>query len=311
MASDSDALKRFQSMRIGRSGDRRAPHKPLLALWAIGRCLRGEPRLASYEQIHRELAGLLQRFGPHGRPPKTEYPFWHMRNDGVWEVPEANLIRTTSSQHAFVSDLRRHRVHGGLTVVDYAAFQSNPQLAQRIARILVAKHFPPSLHEEILESAFIPSVAPHDDATEVRDEWVTARRRWRDPAFRKRVLVAYEHQCAVCEFAGRLLNQPLALEAAHIKWHECRGPAVVANGLALCALHHRLFDKGAFTVLPDLEVKVADGIQGAGVDEALGRYDQRSLRAPPRVRLERPSAEFLSWHGREVFKSPETLQSYG
>ena len=309
MASDSDALKRFRNMQLGRSGDQRAPHKPLLALWAIGRCLRGEPRLASYELIHQELARLMSRFGPHGRPTNTHQPFWRMQNDGVWEVEQANLVRTTKSKDPLRTDLRRHQIHGGLIAADYAAFQSNPKLAQRIAGSLIAKHFPPSLHDEVLASTFIPLGEPYDDEADDRDDWVVTRRRWRDPVFRERVLTAYRSQCAVCEFSGRFRNQPLALEAAHIKWHEYKGPPVVENGLALCALHHRLFDKGAFTVLPDLEVKVAHAIEGVGVEDALGRFDSKSLRAPPRNGFPSPSPEFLSWHGREVFKNPEILGS--
>ena len=305
MASDSDVLKRFQNMQIGRSGDQRAPHKPLLALWAIGRCLRGEQRLASYELIHQELGQLMRRFGPHGRPPNTHHPFWRMQKDGVWEVDQADLVRTTKSKDALTSDLRRRQIHGGLTESDYAAFQSNPILAQRVAGSLVAKHFPPSLHEEVLDGTAIQAGTPYDDEAEDRDDWVVTRRRRRDPAFRERVLVAYGHQCAVCEFSGRFHDQPLALEAAHIKWHEYKGPAVVENGLALCALHHRLFDKGAFTVLPDLNVLVASAIHGVGVDEVLGRYHGKSLRAPPLEDFPRPDSGFLGWHQREVFKAPQ------
>ena len=40
------------------------------------------------------------------------------------------------------------------------------------------------------------------------------------------------------------------MTAAHIKWFQARGQDVVPNGLALCSLHHKIFDLGAFTVLP-------------------------------------------------------------
>ncbi len=42
----------------------------------------------------------------------------------------------------------------------------------------------------------------------------------------------------------------IGLEAAHIKWFPAHGPDVVPNGLALCSVHHKIFDLGAFTVLP-------------------------------------------------------------
>ena len=53
-----------------------------------------------------------------------------------------------------------------------------------------------------------------------------------------------------CALAATNGWQRLGLEAAHIKWFQARGPDVVQNGLALCSLHHKIFDLGAFTVLP-------------------------------------------------------------
>ena len=52
-----------------------------------------------------------------------------------------------------------------------------------------------------------------------------------------------------CALAATNGWQPLGLEAAHIKWFQARGPDVVQNGLALCSLHHKIFDLGANTGL--------------------------------------------------------------
>ena len=311
MARDADFLKRVLNMQTGMSGDLRAPHKPLLALWAIGRCVRREQRLVSYKQIDEELARLMSLFGPHGRPKNTHYPFWRMLNDGIWEVDRPELVRTTKSNDAYKLDLLRHQICGGLTATDYATLQNNPMLARRIAGELVARHFPQSIHEEVLEATIFPVSPPYLDESECRVDWLVTKRRWRDPTFRARVLSAYKGTCAVCEFSGRFLDldQPLAIEAAHVKWHECDGPALVENGLALCALHHRLFDKGAFTVLPDLTVIVSPAVRGDGVDNALGQYDNKYLHVRPRKGFPPPRPEFLHWHGNEVFKSPKLLDS--
>ncbi|HSK29851.1 MAG TPA: hypothetical protein VLA17_07795 [Candidatus Limnocylindria bacterium] len=56
--------ERFGSLTVWKRGGERAPHKPLLALYAIGRGLRGEPRMASYAQFDKDLAKLLVEFGP-------------------------------------------------------------------------------------------------------------------------------------------------------------------------------------------------------------------------------------------------------
>ncbi|MCY4142127.1 MAG: HNH endonuclease [Gammaproteobacteria bacterium] len=307
MIEETDILHRFSNMRIGRSGEKRAPHKPLLVLWAIGRCVDGQRRLATYQLVHQELTLLLDRFGPHGRPKNTHHPFWRLQSDGVWEVDNANLIRTTKSKDAYVSDLRQYEISGGLTKPVYAILQNNRTLALQIAEILVAKHFPPVVQEEVLEATIAQMNGIHYSEATDHDEWTWTRRRWRDPSFRRRVLLAYRNTCAVCEFSAQFLDQPLAIDAAHIKWHEYKGPPIVENGLALCSLHHRLFDKGAFTVIPELKVKVSPDVRGVGVDSALGQYDNRTLRALPRRGFPLPSPQFLHWHGREVFKSPKIL----
>lgn len=56
----------FARLKVWHAQGRRAPNRPLLALWAIGRCLRNEARLAPYDEVACELEGLLRRFGPRG-----------------------------------------------------------------------------------------------------------------------------------------------------------------------------------------------------------------------------------------------------
>lgn len=304
----SDLFQRFRTLNVWKARDKRAPHKPLLALWAIGRCLRGEGRLASYDLVDRELAGLLRRFGPHRRTIHTEDPFWRMQRDNVWEVDRPRLVRSNKGGGAYKSDLRRHQILGGLTEADYIAFRNDPALATRVAEYLVACHFPPTLQDEILETTGILGAVTKELEVREVDELVTVRRRRRDPAFRRLVLDAYGSRCAVCEFAVRRDNVPLAIEAAHVKWHEASGPAVVENGLALCSLHHELFDTGAFTLLPQLTVFVADAIKGTGADSALWRYHGAPLRARPTEELHLPAPRFLAWHRSEVSKDPEAVR---
>ena len=302
-----DLLQRFHKLNVWKSQGRRAPHKPLLALWAIGRCLRRERRLASYQVVDRELGVLLSQFGPHRVNIRTDYPFWHMRNDDVWEVDRPHLVRCTSKGDARIGDLKRHRIRAGFKVSVVAAFQRDPALALQVAGVLVSKHFPSTLHEAILEATSIPTQLPTRLERTTADDFVLVPRRRRDPTFRRRILAAYGSRCAVCEFDVRFQDDPLALEAAHVKWHEAKGPADVANGLSLCALHHELFDSGAFTLLPDLRLIVAEVLSGTGLHQALRRYHGKPLLAPPLEGFPAPAPVFLKWHAREVFKEPKLI----
>ena len=74
--------------------------------------------------------------------------------------------------------------------------------------------------------------------------------------FRERVLVAYQHQCAFC----RLRHEEL-LDAAHIiPDTDPLGEPVVSNGLALCKLHHAVFDSNFIGLRPDYVIEVRHDI---------------------------------------------------
>src|SRR5262249_15556644 len=126
--------------------------------------------------------------------------------------------------------------------------------------------------------------------------------RKRDPQFRQKVLTAYEWRCAVCGFDVRLGSVSIALDAAHIKWHQAGGPAEESNGLALCVLHHKVFDLGAFTVNQEGVLLVSDQANGqTGFHEVLLRYHGTPVRPPQRPEW-RPAPGHLRWHRKEVFK---------
>ncbi|CAM5703108.1 HNH nuclease domain-containing protein OS=Streptomyces fumanus OX=67302 GN=GCM10018772_60250 PE=4 SV=1 [Streptomyces fumanus] len=64
----------------------------------------------------------------------------------------------------------------------------------------------------------------------------------------QRLLTAYEYRCTFCGYDGRIGAVPVGLEAAHVRWWALGGPDEVENGLCLCSLHHKLFDKGVLGV---------------------------------------------------------------
>ena len=243
--------------------------------------------MAPYRDVERALTTLLREFGPPRKHVRPDYPFWRLQNDEVWEIPEAERITVSPSGDAHVRSLRREDAHGGFSPNVFAALQANGKLAVEIAYSLVDAHFPPSLHDDVLRAVGIDAAYDY------------VRRRSRDAAFSKNVLTAYDHKCAVCGFAVRLGSRPVALEAAHIKWHRAGGPDQVCNGLALCVLHHRLFDVGAFTVSFDRTVLVATSVTGQGHEGALGRFHAEPLFLPAHDD-ELPNTRFLRWHHREV-----------
>src|SRR3954451_15204240 len=77
---DSEAvLERFNDLSIWKQGDQRAPHKPLLVLYALGRWQRGDTGDLPFDQLAPDVAGLLREFGPPRRCYHPEYPFWWLQ----------------------------------------------------------------------------------------------------------------------------------------------------------------------------------------------------------------------------------------
>ncbi len=169
-----------------------------------------------------------------------------------------------------------------------------PELLQTVAHNILDQNFPETLHQDILDA-----VRLHLDSTS--SGILLKKPKQRDPQFRNRILKAYEYQCAVCGFSVRLRNNILALEAAHIMWHQAGGPDVEVNGLALCATHHKLFDLGAFTVDAKLRMLVSDEVNGMGASEWLVQHHGKSIK-PPQKKVFYPDPEFTIWHVKEVFK---------
>ena len=296
MSDILDLKNRFKKITIWKKGGQRAPHKPLLALYALGRCIRGEERLVSYADVDRHLRNLLEEFGPARKSLHPEYPFWRLCNDHLWELTNAeNVVLRKGNTDARKSELLKHDVHGGFPQDIYDALCKDSHLFAEVVHHLLSTNFPDSIHEDILQTVGI-------DLTE--NLMVVEKR---DPLFREHVLRAYEYQCAVCGYNVRVGNSLVGLEAAHIKWHQAGGPDNETNGIALCALHHKLFDRGAFTLSDKMVVQVSRNAHGTvGFKEWLMKYHGKPL-ASPQAPTDYPTPNYVNWHIREVFKGPARL----
>jgi putative restriction endonuclease len=283
-------LRRFEELTVWRRGDQRAPHKPLLVLYALAEVERGG-RWLEFRKVDEHVTELLKEFGPPRKRHHAEYPFWRLQNDGVWSVNDAeNLTRRASNTDPLKSELKKYNVKAGFPDEVYAALADDATLRHEIARMLLDEHFPESLHEDILNAIGL-------DLT-----FRSQQRPSRDPAFRREVLRAYRYQCAVCGFDLKLDARPIGLEAAHIKWRQARGPDEVSNGICLCALHHKMLDKGAIHFTVDLTLLLSESLHGSDPHfEDLRRREGKRIHAPQREGYY-PEEDSVHWHVREVFR---------
>jgi putative restriction endonuclease len=288
-----DWVERVTRVRRWARGQERAPHKPLLLLYALGHFQRHGDVPIVYSAAEEQLGRLLREFGPP-RPTTPAYPFHHLSSDGLWEVRTAD---GGASPGPRVGALRDTAASGRLTSDLIQDLRRQPRLLSQLGRALLDANFEPSLHEDICAEIGLDL-----ETAEIGTE-AARRRRGRD--FREQIMVAYEYECAFCGYDGWLSGTAVGLDAAHVQWWAFDGPDDVTNGICLCALHHKLFDKGVLGMTADQQVAVSVHYIGRGRtanDQVLalaGREVGQPQQAFPAI-----DAHHITWHTREVFRSP-------
>lgn len=277
----------------------RAPHKPLLLLYALGQLQRSGSSRMAFANVEADLKKLLQEFGPP-HPTSPGYPFHHLVSDGLWVV---QMKFGPGSPGPNLRPLRAGAV-GELAAEFARDVEHDPILFAGVVRALLDANFPASLHEDILDAVGI-SLHPLE-----MSETNPPSTRTRDPAFREAVLLAYEYRCAACGYDGQFFREAVGIEAAHIRWWAAEGPDEVANGVALCSLHHKLFDRGAIGMNPSHEIVVSSHFIGRDqLSESLVLALVGRPLIGPQAGQPGPRRSHVAWHRSQVFRGPARERS--
>ncbi|RME28357.1 MAG: HNH endonuclease [Deltaproteobacteria bacterium] len=125
-------------------------------------------------------------------------------------------------------------------------------------------------------------------------------------SFRHSVLSAYQHHCAMCS-----IHFDEFLDAAHIvPDSDPLGVPDVRNGLALCGLHHRAFDRFLIDIDDDYRIELSPELlrrrDGPVFEQAFLERHRQPLWLPRDTRL-RPAAKYLQ--ARRRSRPPELWRS--
>lgn len=118
--------------------------------------------------------------------------------------------------------------------------------------------------------------------------------------FRRMIITSYAHKCCVCEMPITEL-----LVASHIvPWRDAENLRVNPyNGLCLCAVHDKGFDRGLFTLDEGYEVVIGPAIKEHYSNEAVQRmfrhYAGKTIAMPDKFR---PEQQFLEIHRNKYFR---------
>lgn len=285
---------KIMNLRVWESKGKRAPHKHFLFLLILQKFLQTGNSHLKFSDIEKELKSLLEEFGPQGKNgQKPENPFYHLSSSTIWKIDGNETIKKGESPTA--RKLRDGEFEGRLIPEVEELLTNNRDRIPQLAAKVINQNFDPESEE--LKRGVLEAVG-----IEKALSW--ALQESRDPDFRNNILIAYNEKCAVCGFDARLDRDTIGLDAAHIKWHKAKGPNTIKNGLALCPTHHRLFDRGAFTIKPGtLEFTASSRLSGDNLQDWIFRYNGSPLLVQPH-KSELPDRSYLDWHWSEVFKGP-------
>ena len=278
---------------IGVAGERHErPHKPLLLLAVLDLIDEG---LATPEQIPwcQELRDrftsrflLVRRHDDKNTP---ENPFFYLRKEGFWQA----WIHDGSSQTPLQTTPTVQNI-GQVFARFTDGFQhlvAIPANRQLMREALIARYFPNSLSIKNQK----PTIVTHQSNLQVADEPLEYGR---SPAFRRKILAIYDHQCAACGLRIKLPagNDVSFIDAAHlIPFSESQNDHPT-NGLALCKNHHWAMDRDIIAPGPDLHwhvSKLIDPRRSNGEKELIELSGKSVLL--PKDQAFHPDGEGLNW----------------
>lgn len=150
-------INAFRKVRLHGKGESRSLHKPLLLLFALGRCFHDKPRMIPFSIVDLKLKLLFGKFHPEALlAGNTHYPFGRLENDGLWEIENSRELKRTSVGHLFKKELIDRNIHGGFPDWIYQKLIAKKALILKIAHDLLESYFEKILHEQILKEVGLP-----------------------------------------------------------------------------------------------------------------------------------------------------------
>jgi putative restriction endonuclease len=251
------AIERLYSLNVGitpleEGAPHEKPHKPLLLLAAfdlIDSGLATPERIPWCQELRDRFTSRFLLVKKHNDQNNPDLPFRYLAGDGFWQTVEADGISPVRREIR-VADIGQ--VFARFTD-DFQYLVAIPEIRMKMREALISRFFP---HH----AATLLGVAPNPVITIPADKVAEdAPEYGRSPAFRRKILEIYDHQCAAC---GLRIKLPAAqdisfIDAAHlIPFSESRNDHPT-NGLALCKNHHWAMDRNLIAPCPDHHWHVA------------------------------------------------------
>ena len=289
------AIERLYDLNVGitpleEGAPHEKPHKPLLLLAAfdlIDEGLATPERIPWCQELRDRFTARFLLVRKHNDQNNPDLPFRHLAGDGFWQAFEGDGS-TPIRREIRVSDIGQ--VFARFTD-GFQYLVAIPADRQLMREALVSRYFPNSLQIKNQK----PTIVTHQSNLQVAED---TPEYGRSPAFRRKILAIYDHQCAACGLRIKLPagNDVSFIDAAHlIPFSESQNDHPT-NGLALCKNHHWAMDRNLIAPCPDHHwhvSKILDPRRSNGEKELL-ELSGKSLLLPQDQAFH-PDSEGLKW----------------
>jgi putative restriction endonuclease len=245
---------------------KKAPHKPLLLLTLLDLFSQGQLD-TNFIELTPDLSGLFtlywSRVVSPGQKSSVAFLFFHLTREGFWHlvpVPGKEQVLASARAISTVGQLRDIALGAKLDEELFALLHREKE-REILRAALIAAHFGEEVRPVLIEQgavnaeAFAYSVRlfekAHGKTKEDQEEYKPAVR---DQGFRRAIVNAYDHRCALCGIRMVTPDGHTVVDAAHIvPWSESHNDNIT-NGMAFCRLCHWTFDEGMIGVRDDYTV---------------------------------------------------------
>jgi putative restriction endonuclease len=257
-----------------------APNKPLLLLYLISNLYNKHSSKTNWVTVNKELGEILSNYG---NKANALDPFFRLRSDKLFEVPGIDSSGYKSPQSkGYITFINEFNPEGYLPK-DFEVYLLQDNNIQKVIGLVLHKFFSKTIHDLVLSDLklpndYYPCDIPKGEVNRGRE-------------FAKKVLDNYNHRCLFCDYYGVLNSKYIGIDAAHIVMFSRNGPNVIENGLSLCTLCHRLFDRGVLSLDDSFKILISPLYTG-------------KLSVKINEPIVTPSARMImhaKWHRTEIF----------
>jgi putative restriction endonuclease len=306
-----------------------APHKPLLLLAVMDLFARGQIE-SNLIEITPDLGELFTSYWMRVMQPDQRstiaLPFFHLwkEKESFWHLAprpgkeellaEAYRVPATAHKIRFSVNKLNEAVLGASLDEDLYALMCLQDARNALRDVIIKTYFTPDLQTMLVEQGLVNvSVFSYSQVllTQARKRQIKRKDVGglevypavvRAQGFRRAVVTAYDHRCALCGIRILTLEGHTVVAASHIIPWAISHNDDPRNGMALCRVCHWCFDEGLISVTSRYVLVLSTQLT---VNRNIASYiltlSDRSIIGPAEEQLW-PDLEALTWHNQHVFR---------